>query len=172
MTRVLCVLEDDAQIVTGAASPTTRQRTAQLVCSQGRMRCVRRQLLKCRLDGRGRIGVSSATSVGRARTPANVTAFWVPLESHHGASSNLCYFFVAGFKHHRNFVFCACAVQFGKPLQLLHECHLMHSPSSNVNAQPPGPPARTGCLEKPNWRPRAVAAFCSARADARHRQRN
>jgi hypothetical protein len=54
---VLRVLEDDTQIVSPAASPTTCQATAQLVCSQRRMRCVSRQLLERRLDGRRRVGV-------------------------------------------------------------------------------------------------------------------
>ncbi len=39
---VLRVLEDDAQVVTSAASPTTRQLTAQLVCPQRRMRGISR----------------------------------------------------------------------------------------------------------------------------------
>jgi hypothetical protein len=54
---VLYVLENDTQVETGAASPTTRQRTTQLVCPQGRMRGVRRQLLERVLDSRRRIGV-------------------------------------------------------------------------------------------------------------------
>src|SRR5260370_22991618 len=57
LALVLRVLENDTQIVTRAAGPTTRQRTAQLVCSQRRMRCVSRQLLERRFDGRRRIGV-------------------------------------------------------------------------------------------------------------------
>src|SRR5207245_8513769 len=57
LALVLRVLEDGAQIVTGAAGPTPRQRTAQLVRPQRRMGCVSRQLLERRLDGRRRIGV-------------------------------------------------------------------------------------------------------------------
>jgi hypothetical protein len=39
---VLHVLEDDPQIVARAASPTTRKRPAQFVCSQRRMCCISR----------------------------------------------------------------------------------------------------------------------------------